>query len=200
MSAPNIRKEEQKLLDGLVAGDRKAFQAVFVRYYPDLVMFAGSFIPQKDVCEDIVQDVFVKLLDSHGRLQIRTSLKAYLLGMVHNRCLGVIEHGKVEKHYLEYTIRHPASDNQWEDYVLYSDFASHLEDAMGTLSEKEKDIFVRCLIDGCTPKDVSEELTIPLRTVQYNLQKAIVKMSSFFRGIGFAMLAAVVLLSSVFVK
>lgn len=96
MVSMNIRKEEQKLLDGLVRGDKKAFQTIFVRYYADLVMFAGSFIHQKYVCEDIVQDVFVKLLDSHDRLQIRTSLKAYLLEMVHNRCLGVIEHGKVD--------------------------------------------------------------------------------------------------------
>lgn len=193
MVVSNIKKDEQRLLEDLVMGDKKAFQTIFVRYYADLVMFAGSYISQKDVCEDIVQDVFVKLLDTHDRLQIRTSLKAYLLSMVHNRCLGVIEHGKVEKHYYEYSLRHLSADTQWEDYVLYSDFSSHLEDAMGTLSEKERDIFVRCLIDGSKPKDVSAELDMPLRTVQYNLQKAIVKLSSFFRGIGFAVLAVMIL-------
>lgn len=194
MVSMNIRKEEQKLLDGLVRGDKKAFQTIFVRYYADLVMFAGSFIHQKYVCEDIVQDVFVKLLDSHDRLQIRTSLKAYLLEMVHNRCLGVIEHGKVEKHYLEYSLRQTFSSSQWEDYVLYSDFEKHLRAALRTLSEKERDIFVRCLIDGRNTKEVSQELEIPLRTIQYNLHRATAKLSSFFQGIGLAVLSAIIFL------
>lgn len=194
MVSSNIRKEEQRLLDGLVSGDKKAFQAIFIRYYADLVMFAGSYIHQKDVCEDIVQDVFVKLLDSHDRLQIRTSLKAYLLSMVHNKCLGVIEHVKVEKHYLEYSLRQSSSSSQWEDYVLYSDFQKHLKAALGTLSERERDIFIRCLIEGRNTKEVSQELEIPLRTIQYNLQKATAKLSSFFKGIGFAMISAIMIL------
>lgn len=185
-------------MEGLVLGDKRAFHAIFVNYYADLVMFAGSFIQQKDVCEDIVQDVFLKLIDSHESIQIRTSLKSYLLGMVHNRCLGFIEHGKVEKHFIEYSLRHPMSDSQWDDYVLYSDFSEHLDRAMSILSEKERNIFERCLINGDKPKDVSAQMSIPLRTVQHNLRQATMKLSSFFKGIGLVML--VVIVFNIFVR
>lgn len=184
MFTSHDREYEQELLEGLAKGDRNAFHTVFVRYYPDLVMYAGTIIQRKDVCEDVVQDVFVKILNMSGRIRIKSSLKAYLLSMVHNRCLGLIEHEQVEKQYVEYYRQHPVSDSGWEDYVLYSDLSCHLEKALGTLSEKERTVFVNCVLDDKKPKDVSDELDIPLRTVQYNLQKAMFKLAAFFAGIG----------------
>lgn len=196
MSTSHEREYEQELLECLERGDRNAFHTVFVRYYADLVMYAGTIIQRKDVCEDVVQDVFVKILNMHGRIRIKSSLKAYLLSMVHNRCLGMIEHEQVEKHYVEYYRQHPVSDSGWEDYVLYSDFSCHLEEALGTLSEKERLVFVNCLMNDRKPKDVSVELDIPLRTVQYNLQKATLKLAAFFAGIGlFAVLLPFIIFS-----
>ena len=63
MSTSHEREYEQELLECLERGDRNAFHTVFVRYYADLVMYAGTIIQRKDVCEDVVQDVFVKILN-----------------------------------------------------------------------------------------------------------------------------------------
>lgn len=193
MSALYDREYEKQLLERLAGGDRDAFHSLFVRYYADLVMYAGTIVRKKDICEDIVQDVFVKLLEMSGTLKIKSSLKAYLLSMVHNRCLGLMEHEQVEKNYVEYYREHPVSDSGWEDYVLYSDFAGHLETALRILSDKERNIFLSCAVDGRKPKDVSAELDIPLRTVQYNLHSAMGKLASYFMTIGFSIVLVILM-------
>lgn len=48
-------------IQALARGDEKAFQALFVEYYPALVSFRCRYVVSKETAEDIVQDVFVRI-------------------------------------------------------------------------------------------------------------------------------------------
>ena len=54
--------DEQQIFDYLKEGDEEAFSSLFRKYYRDLVLFAGTILPdRKELCEDIVQNVFTDL-------------------------------------------------------------------------------------------------------------------------------------------
>ncbi len=69
--------DEKLLLKQLQQGDEKAFTSLFRKYYRDLVMFAGSYLPEKDCCEDIVQTVFVNVWDKRKDLNYEVSLRSF---------------------------------------------------------------------------------------------------------------------------
>lgn len=89
--------EEHNLLAGLKKGDSEAFSRVFTAWYKDLVLFGGNFLPDREMCEDIVQSVFLRLWNDRASLVIETSLKSYLLKSVRNSCLDEIRHQDIKR-------------------------------------------------------------------------------------------------------
>lgn len=62
--------EDKDLLLMMRAGSKEAFTILFVRYYKNLVQFAGIILHDKDKCEDIVQNIFFKLWHDKDELSI----------------------------------------------------------------------------------------------------------------------------------
>lgn len=83
---------ETLLLAALKMDSHEAFVQIFRRYYPDLVFFVSRFIPDMETCEDIVQEAFIKIWANRKFLEIRTSLKTYLVSLVQNLALNEIKH------------------------------------------------------------------------------------------------------------
>ncbi|MBO4459841.1 MAG: RNA polymerase sigma factor [Clostridiales bacterium] len=84
---------------------------LFDTYSDDLYRFAVSYVGSKQDAEDIVQDVFVKLLEKHIPLR-RENEKSYLMTMTANRC----------KNHLKSFTRTTAVDLETQEWKLsYSD-------------------------------------------------------------------------------
>ena len=60
----NLYGDEAFLIESLSSGNREAFEYVFKKYYQRLVSFAGRYIQNEDIVEDIVQDCFIKIWDA----------------------------------------------------------------------------------------------------------------------------------------
>ena len=72
------------LLYELKKGNREAFNGVFRYYYPRIMAYTASMVEQK-AAEDIVQDVFLKLLSKNIAIN-SSSEKSYLFKMTANLC------------------------------------------------------------------------------------------------------------------
>jgi RNA polymerase sigma-70 factor (ECF subfamily) len=59
-------------------GDEKAFQSLFREYYPQLFLYGFKIIPQKELLEDIIQELFTELWNRKTTPAVR-SLKAYFI-------------------------------------------------------------------------------------------------------------------------
>ncbi|MDR0766378.1 MAG: RNA polymerase sigma-70 factor [Odoribacteraceae bacterium] len=68
-------------------------QDLFTRYYAPLISFARRYVA-RETGEDLVQDVFVRLWEDHGRLSRVENVPAYLYQMVRHRCLNHVRDEK----------------------------------------------------------------------------------------------------------
>ena len=59
-------------------GDREAFDNLFRRYYPLLVLYGARLCPDQDIVDDCIQDLFIELWQSKARTEVQ-SVKAYFL-------------------------------------------------------------------------------------------------------------------------
>lgn len=165
--------EEQFLLNELNKGNKDVFSLLFEKYYKDLVLFAGNILQDKEHCEDIVQNIFVKLWENRKTLMIETSLKSFLLTSVKNGCLDELRHRKTVKEHETYVSHSGWTDMNTEDYVLYSNLKSHLDEALLKLPEVCREAFAMNRFEGLKYKEISEKLGVSERTVEVRIGKAI---------------------------
>ena len=71
-----------------------SFDAIFHAHYRLLFAYALGIVHRREMARDIVQEVFLKLWRNRERIEINTSLKAYLIRMTRNQCLDTLRDGK----------------------------------------------------------------------------------------------------------
>lgn len=142
---------------------------VFINYYNELVSYANSILFDTAASEDIVQDVFLKLMEKKNLFQIKGI--SYLYLSVKNSCLNHLQHKKVkEKHspllkvHYEDTLTSSKKINKEESIIISK--------ALDKLPFQCKRIFILCCIEGVKYVDVAEDLDISINSVKKQMSKA----------------------------
>lgn len=83
-----------ELVSRLQGGDEAAFVELVERYQGSLLRLAASFVPNRAVAEEVVQDVWLGVVRGIDRFEGRSSLKTWLFRIMVNRArsTGVREH------------------------------------------------------------------------------------------------------------
>jgi RNA polymerase sigma-70 factor, ECF subfamily len=174
--------DEQSILIELRKGNKNAFSQLFNHYYKDLVLFGGNFLQNKSVCEDIVQNIFLKLWKNREIFVIETSLKSFLLRSVQNSCLDELRHRGVMREHESYSMTFSVSDNiDTENYVLHSDLHNHLSDALSKLPDNCREVFEMNRIEGLKYREIAEKLQVSERTVEVRIGKALSLLRSYLK-------------------
>lgn len=166
---------DSRLLSEVKEGNHRSYSILFYTYYKNLVLFAGTIVQDKSVCEDIVQNIFLKLWRDRETLTIETSLKSYLLQAVRNSCIDSIRHKQIVDNYVE-TFYTQDGIFSAEDYVLHSDLNRHLKNALSKLPDKQREAFVMSRYKEMKYKDIAKKLNVAERTVEDRISKALAKL------------------------
>lgn len=90
MIAATSTQNEQQMLQLLVQGDFNAYEQLFRQYYQALCHHALSFSGDAATAEDAVCEVFARIWEKRGQLNIDTSIKSYLYRAVSNQCIDTL--------------------------------------------------------------------------------------------------------------
>jgi RNA polymerase sigma-70 factor (ECF subfamily) len=85
ISLADLLFREKLLVRRFNKGDADALQSIYDRHKEDLMTLAVALLFDKALAEDVIHDVFARLLSRHCPISIRTSLKGYLMSAVANR-------------------------------------------------------------------------------------------------------------------
>jgi RNA polymerase sigma-70 factor (ECF subfamily) len=80
-----MRLEDRYLVWRLKQGSARALCRIYSRHETDLLTLARSLLGRTDQAEDVLQDVFVRLIESIDTFELTGSLKGYLVTCVANR-------------------------------------------------------------------------------------------------------------------
>lgn len=81
--------EDTILLLKFKYGHAQALERIYLKYKTELLSLATALTHNKDIAEDVLQDVFVSFAKSAKSLRLRTSLRWYLTTAVANRVRNV---------------------------------------------------------------------------------------------------------------
>lgn len=142
----------------------------FSAFYPVLTSFASKYIPNKNVCEDIVQDVFMNFLDNKPMFLNINMLKGYFYVSVRNSCLDYLKHFKVEEKYRSNFKNQEETDSFWDE-ILRLESHSVIYSEINKLPEMGKKVLLLALRDNSN-EEIAKKLEIAINTVKTHKARA----------------------------
>src|SRR5688572_16909683 len=82
-------------LGKLRSGDQAFFHALFMQNYETLVEIAHGIVRSRAVGEEIAQEAFLHLWQQRNSIQIRSTIRVYLIGVVRNKAISYVRHDRL---------------------------------------------------------------------------------------------------------
>lgn len=143
-------------------------RVLFLKHYNEWCLYSYSYLKNMDEAEDLVQDVFVKILSINHKKEI-LNLKGYITAMVRNSSIKKIEKlNKLESFNEEDLVI--LSSN--EHFLIETETKLKIRKALEALPEESKKVFDLCVIEGMKYENTADSLGISVNTVKYHLKKA----------------------------
>lgn len=153
---------------------KSGFEVLFRKFYERLCSYAFTFVADKDACEDIVQEVFVKLWDNRNETDIETSVKSYLYQAVKHACLNSIKHIDVSYNYKKYNQNEIEYDQLLdEDTITAKELEERIRLNIENLPPERKKIFILSRYENLKYKEIADQLGISIKTVENQMGKAL---------------------------
>jgi RNA polymerase sigma-70 factor (family 1) len=161
---------DTELIAMLRADDRKAFELLYNRYSSKVYQVAYNLFRDKDVCEDLVQELFIDLWAKRNHLNI-TSLEWYLKVAIKNRVLMYI---RTQKATLDLSAIAMLTEKYTADSkLMQSDISTILENNVERLPEKCRQIFKLSRKEYLSNKEIASRLNISIKTVENQMTIAL---------------------------
>ena len=124
----------------LKKGDRKAFEVLMRKYYPRILNFAYRFLGNRQLAEDIAQDVFMKIYKSAHRYRPRAQFQTWLYTIARNTCLNELRRNRGQM----VSIDEPVASEAQE---LKKEISDPRANPAGEFLQKEKKTLIRAAIN-----------------------------------------------------
>lgn len=134
--------------------------------------FIRMFNGDTDKAQDFVQELFLRILEKHQQFDTSRKFYTWMFSIAANMCKT--EFRKVpEQHFSEETTAPFWNDDTQTKEV----FRRALEEALASLDEEHRSVFVLRYMSQLSLKEISEAKEIPLGTVKSRLFNATKKMA-----------------------
>ncbi len=160
----------------VIDNDRRAFSVFFDYYNTRLMNLAMLYITQYDQAEEVVSEVFLKLLSMKEKLLKIERFEGYLFMMVKNHALNHLKSMKKSKDdiLIDDIKDHLTTDLIDPDKKLINDdLRVELNQAIQKLPPKRRLVFKMVKDEGMSYREVANILDISERTIEVHLKLAI---------------------------
>lgn len=152
--------------------DRNAFERLFRRYYRLLCDYGRSILGDRELAEDVVQEVFIYFWNNREVIHIQMSVKAYLYTAVRHGALNVLKKQLIER-------KHNPQLTEFVEFLQTSEYSdeeqeeiNRIRQVMAELPKQCLKVFLMSAVDGKKYQEIADELDISINTVKTHISKA----------------------------
>ncbi len=157
-------------------GNYEAFKQVFKKFYNPLCHHAYKYVHSREVAEEIVSDVFMKIWKNRLEIEIHTSYESYLYRCVRNLSLDFLKSKQHNQNCLDQDIEtayHVADFYNPEQSMIYEEFYSKVQSAIEALPPQCRLIFKMSRDDGYTYQEIANNLGLSIKTIETQVGRAL---------------------------
>ncbi|AWW00870.1 RNA polymerase subunit sigma-24 [Arcticibacterium luteifluviistationis] len=166
----------------MINGSESAFSELFELYNKTLVNYVYSFVKDKSMAQDCVQDVFMDVWIYRKKLQSTVLVKPYLLSAARKRLARKLERDHIFfkstntdniEFALDFTIEYKIiADEQQLAQAL------KLNEILNKLPARQKEAIYLRYFQGLNPQQISEILEVNYQSVNNLIHRAVVHIKS----------------------
>ena len=162
------------LITRLKCGDEKAYKFIFENYYVLMCRVAMAILHDHHEAEDTAFSVICRMYERRDSLNIRSSLRSYLLTSVRNRALNRIRDTHTDTGELTRVLIDNVPDFTIpSSQIIGKELEKEIDDAINKLNPQTRTVFLMSRVQGKSYKDISRLLGISVDTVKYHMKKAL---------------------------
>lgn len=165
---------DEELVSKLKEGDAAALERIYDRYWKKLYQAAFGLFRDEQLCEDLVQEIFIRLWTKRGSLDI-VSLRSYLYASVRNRTLNLIRSNRVQVD-LSAVADELDLESSPEQRLYQDDIRQTIRNGVLELPDRCREIFLLSREELLTAPDIARRLGIAPKTVENQLTIALKRL------------------------
>lgn len=150
------------------------FEVLFGDFYPKLLAYAVSILNDKQVAEDVVQEVFLYAWENRGKIRFGDGVLSYLFQSAYTRSIDYIKKNNRYEEYVRQALLELSdeyysflqNDGAIVSELFSKDFQRELDVLLSKLPETRRKVFELAYVQGLKTKEISEMLQMPQRTVE----------------------------------
>lgn len=146
--------------------DTLVLEEMFLKHYQEWCLLAFSYVGDIDDSKDVVQSIFIKLLQKEQGEPIR-DIKRYISTSIRNESLKIIKNNKKTISIKNHSIAVPSYENQ----LIRSEISEKMFKEIDALPDQNKKVFELCVLEGIKYENAAEIMGITVNTVKYHLKK-----------------------------
>lgn len=175
----NLLYNEKEVLSKVADGDESAFRQLFLHWHQLLAGYVLRITESRELTEEIVQDVFLKIWMTRETLGEIENFKHYLIVVSRNQSFDVLKKQLKE--------RQKKKDWEKENTLQVTEdndppnFASLIDEAIDSLPPRRKEVYLLSRHERLTYQEIATQLGISKESVKTHLQLAASSITNYIR-------------------
>ena len=172
---PAITYTEAELLLGLQAHDEQAFSFLYDRYSKALFSIIWQVVPQQELAEDILQEVFVKIWQNISSYdETKGRLYTWMLNIARNQAIDRTRSKDFNNRSKTTELSENVYNNSQAAETKVDDVG--LQKTLSNLPAESRKLLDLAYYQGYTQEEIAKMLNIPLGTVKTRLRATIIQL------------------------
>lgn len=162
------------LINRLRNGDESALTELYNKFWQSLFVSSYNVLKDRELCEDIIQDIFMNIWHNREKLEINISLKGYMYACARYQVFNQFKKNKDKIHvelFEDLDKRFQYSTPETE--LMHEELLDQINSIVEALPEKCQLVYKLSREEQLSHKEIAERLDISTKTVENHITKAL---------------------------
>ena len=179
------RFNQEKVLEELARGNKKALEQLFGYYYPRLFSFSRSFLKMEEGVDDILQEVFIKIWENRKNIKTEETFNSYIFTITRNRLLNELRSRLNKEKFRDKIIKRSVAEEYLSfEQSEFSELKEKIEHIIDELPGRQKEVFRLSRIEGLSYKEIADRLNFSEKTIEYHIHQSISYLKKKLKDLG----------------
>lgn len=163
---------DSELWLNLIDGDKKALEKLFTRHYDDLLQYAVRMCENRELAEDSIQELFIKIWGERSLLTPVEGVKTYLWKALRNSIISKLRKRTRRKNILRKAGSEivPGVKLNIEDLIIEHEIdcqtRRQLKRALDSLSARQREVLYLKFYSGLNYQEIEQVMAINYQTAR----------------------------------
>lgn len=175
---------DEELVKKFISGDTRCIDLLIDRHHQRIYSFIFLMVHQRDLAEDILQDVFVKVIHSlrSGKYAENGRFTSWVMRIAHNLVIDYFRKQKnqqmISNDQYSYDIFNHTRFSEYtiEDKIVYEQLLSEVASLVEMLPDSQKEVIKLRHYFGLSFKEIAEETNVSINTALGRMRYALINI------------------------